>query len=78
MASKRKADEVAVHGIDTEPQTTADMAELLRANKDLITNGTRLEQALSNLMIELDIVGNALIPGGLSSKVVPPAGWGRG
>lgn len=35
----------------------------------------RFEKALENLMVELEIVGNALIPGGVTSRQTPVSGW---
>ncbi|KAF2821962.1 hypothetical protein CC86DRAFT_385686 [Ophiobolus disseminans] len=35
----------------------------------------RLEEAIANLMVELDIVAKALIPGGVAKQKGLPAGW---
>jgi hypothetical protein len=40
-----------------------------------IKHAKRLEGAFANLMVELDIVGKALVPGGVASQQVPEAGW---
>jgi hypothetical protein len=40
-----------------------------------IEHPERLEKTFANLMVELDIVGKAIVPSGVASQQVPEAGW---